>query len=54
MSGLRGGALEPAHPSRGPDPAYPFLGLSLSTAASTRTRTGVLCRHRVTLSLSDP
>lgn len=59
MSGPWGGAGELAYPpatlpSRHSDPTLPFSGLSLSTAFSTRTQTGVLCRSRAISLLNEP
>lgn len=53
MSGRWEGVLGPAHPSSSLTPAS-LPGLSPSTAFSTRTRTGVLCRSRATSLLGDP
>ena len=53
MSGWWGGVLGPAHPSSSLTPAS-LPGLSPSTAFSTRTRIGVLCRSRATSLLGDP
>lgn len=53
MSRPWGGVLGPAHPSRSLTPTS-LPGLSPSTAFSTRTRIGVLCRSRATLPLGDP
>ena len=53
MSGWWGGVLGPVHPSSSLTPAS-LPGLNPSTAFSTRTRTGVLCRSRATSLLGDP